>query len=124
MSGLKALLIWGLAAIPALAGTVETELVMVEQQGCIYCKLWHDQIGPAYPNTAEGRFAPVRHVDLHTPYPEDLTFEGRLMITPTFVLMVDGREVARIEGYPGEDFFWPMIDRMLKENTDYTGGEG
>ena len=26
--------------------------------------------------------------------------------TPTFVLAEDGKEVGRIEGYPGDEFFW------------------
>lgn len=98
------------------------ELVMVEQPGCIWCARWHAEIGPAYPNTAEGAFAPLRQISLRGPHPEDLTFEGPLRITPTFVLMVDGQEKARLEGYPGEDFFWGVIARMFQDNSDFTGG--
>ena len=33
-------------------------------------------------------------------------------------------EVARIEGYPGEDFFWGLLEMMLKAKTGYTDGTG
>ena len=32
--------------------------------------------------------------------------------TPTFVLARDGREVGRIEGYPGDSFFWALLDKL------------
>jgi hypothetical protein len=124
MHTLRGLIIGLLTAVSLGVPAAATELVMVEQKGCIYCLMWHEQVGPEYGKTTEGAFAPIRHMDLHAPRPDDLTFDGPLRITPTFVLMVDDREVARIEGYPGEDFFWGLLDRMLRENTDYTGGTG
>jgi hypothetical protein len=96
---------------------------MVEQRGCLYCKMWHDVIGPEkYALTPEGKAAPLRRIDLRPPHPEDLVFAGPLRITPTFVLVKDGVEVARLEGYPGEDFFWGLLGRMLSEHTDHEGG--
>jgi hypothetical protein len=51
-----------------------------------------------------------------------MVFARALTFTPTFVLMVDGIEVSRIEGYPGEDFFWGLLERMLVQaNIDVTG---
>ena len=90
----------GVLAALALGGSAwATELVMVEQRGCIYCRMWHDQVGPEeYSRTAEGAFAPLRKIDLHAERPDDLTFARPLRITPTFVLMQDGQEVARMEG--------------------------
>ena len=37
------------------------------------------------------------------------------VFTPTFVLVREGRELARIEGYPGEDFFWGLLAAMLRD---------
>ena len=34
-------------------------------------------------------------------------------------LVDDGRELSRIEGYPGEDFFWGLLEMMLTEHTDF-----
>lgn len=89
-------------------------LVMVEQHGCVYCTRWNAEVAPEYPVTPEGRFAPLRRVNLRN-LPADLTFERRVIFTPTFVLMGDGAEVARLEGYAGEDFFWGLLGRMLSQ---------
>jgi hypothetical protein len=48
-----------------------------------------------------------------------MSFARPVVFTPTFVLVEDGQELARIEGYPGEDFFWGLLARMLEEHTDY-----
>lgn len=102
------------------------ELVMVEQRGCIYCQMWHRDVGPGkYALTDEGAFAPLRVIDLHAPRPDDIVFARPLRITPSFVLVADGRELARLEGYPGEDFFWGILGMMLKVHTDFEeGGTG
>ena len=40
-------------------------------------------------------------------------FATPVVLTPTFVLMEDGAEAGRIEGYPGEDFFWGLLGQMI-----------
>lgn len=92
------------------------ELVMVEQRGCVYCIRWHADVGPEYPITPEGRFAPLRVVDLRD-LPDDLNLARRPVFTPTFILTRDSREVGRIEGYPGEDFFWGLLGRLLDQHA-------
>ena len=97
------------------------ELVMVEEDGCFWCARWNREISEIYPKSPEGQSAPLRRVDLHGALPSDLTFAAPLTFTPTFVLVDEGREVARIEGYPGEDFFWGLLGRMLRDHTDFKG---
>lgn len=104
-------------AVPALA----VELVMVEQPGCTYCERWDAEIAPAYPNTEQGRFAPLRRVQLRA-MPPDLTVTRRVSFTPTFLVVDDGHEIARLEGYPGEDFFWPVLADLLRRSAGYAGG--
>lgn len=86
---------------------------MVEEPGCIWCARWNAEVSPEYPLTAEGRAAPLRRIDLRAPVPDDLALDGPLRLTPTFILVIDGHEVSRLEGYPGEDFFWGLLARML-----------
>ncbi len=93
----------------------ETILIMFEAEGCPYCDLWKAQIGPIYPKTEESRIAPLLMVDIHDPLPAGITIDGDPVFTPTFVLVNDGAEVARLVGYPGEDFFWGLLDRMLSQ---------
>ncbi|WP_274962539.1 MULTISPECIES: thioredoxin family protein [Thioclava] len=95
----------------------EFRLLMVEQVGCVYCRMWNNDLAPIYPKTPEGKTAPLQRVDLHKPFPDDITITGgKPLFTPTFILLQDGVEVARIEGYASEDFFWGLLDQALKKN--------
>ena len=96
------------------------ELLMVEQAGCHYCIEWQATIGPIYPKTSEGIFAPLKLADLHKGPPEGVTYARRVNFTPTFILLENDSEIGRIEGYPGEDFFWGLLDMMLKAKTNYS----
>ena len=96
--------------ITASAGT---NLLMAEEHGCVWCERWDEEISHIYPKTAEGKAAPLRRFDLHDGTPEDVTLDGPVRFTPTFILVQDGREIDRLEGYPGEDFFWALLAMML-----------
>ncbi|MCB2135151.1 MAG: thioredoxin family protein, partial [Rhodobacteraceae bacterium] len=90
----------GAAAVSA------AELIMVEENGCVWCARWNSEIGPIYPRTLEGKTAPLRRVDIREAPPPGVSFKAPAIYTPTFVLVENGAEIGRIEGYPGEDFFW------------------
>jgi hypothetical protein len=108
-----------LGALLLVASTVyaaaDTVLIMVEEQGCVWCERWNEEISAIYPKTDEGKAAPLQRLDIHATRPDNLVFSRSLNFTPTFVLMVEGQEKSRIEGYPGEDFFWGLLGRMLIE---------
>lgn len=97
------------------------ELVMFEEAGCGWCERWNDEIGTAYSKTEEGRLAPLRRVSLEAPRPDDLAGVRSVTFSPTFLVMQDGKEYGRIVGYPGQDFFWPMLQEILSTLPD-TGG--
>ena len=99
------------AALPAQA----LELIMIEQAGCMWCARWQQELGVAYDKTPEGKIAPLRRVDLHAPWPQDLSGIRRERLTPTFVLADNGREIGRLRGYPGDEFFWALLDEMLEK---------
>lgn len=94
------------------------ELVMFEEAGCTWCERWNNEIGIAYAKTDEGRRAPLRRVDLESPRPDDLAGIHAVTFSPTFVVMDEGRELGRIIGYPGQDFFWPMLQEILTRLPD------
>lgn len=98
------------------------ELIMIEEPGCKWCQRWTSEIGPIYPKSAEGQFAPLRLLDIRNTASSEIEFVRTLTFTPTFVLVEGGKEVARMEGYPGEDFFWGLLDMMLTQKTSYKGG--
>ncbi len=88
---------------------------MYRRAGCPWCAAWDREIGPVYPKTDIGRRLPVRFVDLDKPSGEQIFLTSPVRYTPTFVLVADRREIARLEGYPGEDFFWGQLDRLFKQ---------
>lgn len=116
-----ALAVLVLTSAPALA---DLTLLMVEQRGCAYCRMWDDEIAPIYPKTAEGKVAPLRRMDLNAAQPADITLNSRPAFTPTFVLLRDGAEIDRLEGYPGEDFFWDLVGRMLETEPEWAAQSG
>jgi thioredoxin-related protein len=91
------------------------ELVMLEQKGCIWCDMWHSQIGHIYPKTNEGKVAPLREIDIDGNIPSDLAGIHIDRLTPTFILMDNGVEIDRLRGYPGDEFFWFLLDKMLEK---------
>lgn len=86
---------------PLAAGS-DIRLVMVEEKGCRFCKLWDAEIGRAYPKSAEGRFAPLKRVRRGAP---EIRGFNPVVYTPTFIVVRSGEEIGRITGYPGRDWF-------------------
>ena len=99
-------------AAPARA---ELSLLMFERDGCPYCRQWDREIAPIYGKTPEGQSAPLTRLDIHEPLPDGVTVDRAPQFTPTFVLLEDGVEVGRIEGYPGDAFFWALLDGLIAE---------
>ena len=109
--GLASALVLILAAVSTPVRAAE--LLMFELQGCPWCVKWHREIGPGYPVSAEGLRAPLRIVDIKAPLPDGLALDQPVTSSPTFVLVDEGREVGRITGYPGAEFFWGLLDALL-----------
>ena len=124
MKALLALLATLLLWLP-LSAAADTYLLMAEEEGCMWCARWNDEISAIYPKTPEGKAAPLVRFDKRGPAPEGVTLDGPVRFTPTFILVKDGTEAGRIEGYPGEDFFWGLLGMLLdraKISTDTTTG--
>lgn len=106
-----------LAFLVPTALHAQTVLLMAEEPGCYWCERWTEEIGPIYPKTAEGQAAPLVKFDILQP-PEHVKFAMRINFTPTFILVQDDVEIGRIEGYPGEDFFWGLLGQLIDQTKD------
>ena len=106
------MLLAGLVAHAAAPGTAE--LVMFDDPSCVWCRRWNAEIGPSYPRTAEGRLAPLRRVNIRQQADAGIALARPVRGTPTFVLVHDGSEIGRIDGYAGSDFFYPRLAELLK----------
>ncbi len=98
------------STLPARAA----ELVMFKAPGCTWCEVWEKELGGVYPKTSEGKQAPLRRITLSKQKGMS-GLELPVRRTPTFVLMDKGEEIGRIQGYPGEEFFWVMLDDLLRK---------
>jgi hypothetical protein len=101
------------AAVSATASAAE--LLMFEEAGCPWCIKWHKEVGPAYQRSPEGRRAPLRRLDIRAAVPAGVHLDKPVRATPTFVLIEQGREIGRITGYPGPDFFWGLLEEMMRK---------
>ncbi len=108
---LLALLLMLLLAPIAASAREPVHLLMVDQAGCIYCLRWDQEVGVAYPKSPQGRFAPLVRRPLD--HPDVRRLSPPAVYTPTFVVIDGAREVGRIVGYPGADFFWEELDQIL-----------
>lgn len=100
-------------AMLSLGGSFAAELVMFERVGCVWCARFDAEIAPIYGKTDESQAAPLRRVDRNSPLPADLAGIEPGAFTPTFVVVNEGREIGRIRGYPGDAFFFGLLDRIL-----------
>ncbi len=111
----RVLILATLAALAVAAEARAAELVMMEQPSCPWCARFDAEIAPAYANTPEGQIAPLRRVNIIGTWPADLQGIAPSHFTPTFVLIDNGTEMTRMRGYPGDQFFWFLLDEMLKK---------
>lgn len=109
------MLVLGVALCPAQSLAQSAELLMFEEAGCPWCRKWREEVGVGYPLTPEGKRAPLRVIDIAAPPPAGIKLAATVRFSPTFVLVADGREVGRITGYPGADFFWGLFEGMIKK---------
>jgi hypothetical protein len=90
------------------------ELLMFEKPDCVWCRRWDAEIAPAYPRTTEGRLAPLRRIHIRDQAIAGVSLVRPVMLTPTFVLVHGGREIGRILGHPGNEFFYGLLGELLK----------
>lgn len=115
----RRIVIGGLAAFAAAPvqaiAQARSELIMFRKPGCPWCIAWDREIGPVWPKTELGQRFPIRMVDI-TDKNVNLYVNLKIPVvfTPTFVLVHDRQEIGRFEGYPGEHFFWGLIERLIK----------
>jgi thioredoxin-like negative regulator of GroEL len=99
------------------AGAHGAELLYFFSPSCGYCKAFDEEVAGIYPKTEAGRKAPLKRVevdpDSFKPLEPDVAFDPGTV--PVFVLVEDGREIARLNGYSGDELFWMSMQRMLDQ---------
>jgi len=101
------------ASVSFATQTHAAQLLIIEEEYCPYCAAFNREIAPIYPKTIEGKRAPIRRIDIADPWPEDLSYIEPESITPTFILVDNGKEIDRLYGYAGDEFFWFLLAEMF-----------
>ncbi len=101
--------ITGLLPRPAEAA----ELVMFESKSCVICQRFHREVGPDYQSSPGAKVFPLRRVDIDTDEIQ-VELERPVTMTPTFVFVDEGAEMARFVGYPGRAPFFRLTDGVAE----------
>lgn len=106
---LSVLLLGGAASAGSL------QLLVTHDAACGDFARWQREIGPSYAASPEGRAAPLLDIRTDGPWPDGLALASRPRATPTFILVEDGREIGRIEGYGDAARFRAGLSRLLQQ---------
>jgi hypothetical protein len=89
------------------------ELIAFEAPGCIYCPIFRRDVAQSYAGTRAGKAAPLRFVDINDAGADALKLSSPVTMVPTLVLVRDGVEIGRINGYVGRANMHHMLDVLL-----------
>lgn len=91
------------------------ELLYFFSPDCGYCRAFDEEVAKVYPKTDVADIAPLIRVevdpDSFRPIDPGVPFDPGTV--PTFILVQEGQEVARLSGYSGDELFWMSLQRML-----------
>jgi len=88
---------------------------MFESSACTWCEAWDREVGGIYDKTDEGKLLPLRKIDVDDPLPPSLYWLKGIVFTPTFIVIDKNKEIGRIIGYHGEDFFWGYLTNLARQ---------
>lgn len=108
-------------AEPIDLATAPAVLVMIGDPGCPYCARFEREVAPGYRASDDGRLAPLVRRDRRD---ADVAFIPKVVYSPTFIMLVRGREIGRIVGYGGADIFWMQVAALLVDARAALGRTG
>jgi thioredoxin-related protein len=89
------------------------ELVVMEAPGCTYCTLFRRDVLPSYEASPRAKDMPIRFVDVNDEAAEGLGLQSPVDIVPTFLVLKNNKEVGRIPGYTGPEYFFHTINYLI-----------
>jgi thioredoxin-like negative regulator of GroEL len=98
--------------------TPAAEVIVFEMAGCHHCVAFRDNLGARYLASTLQRAAPMRFVDIDKSDPASYPLATELRMLPTIVLIKNGREIDRLEGYPVPEIMFAMVKDALASQSD------
>jgi hypothetical protein len=102
-------------SIAPAAALTSNEVIVFEAPRCGHCAAFRDRLGASYAQSAAGRTAPMRYIDVTRVDLEGYGLNADIVIVPTIVMMREGREVGRIEGYPVPALLFGLVRESFGE---------
>lgn len=95
------------------AAATAMQLVVMEAPGCDYCALFRRDVLPSYETSERAKDLPIRFVDINDEEMTAIGLEAPVDIVPTFVVLKNNKEIGRIPGYTGPEYFFHHINYLL-----------
>ena len=92
----------------------DSRLIMVTSDYCPSCQAWELDVGKVYDKSPYATTLPLTRVEIGSKMPGGVTFERPVVGTPTFLIIHNGQEIGRQNGYIDAEMFW----WWLSEYTD------
>ena len=100
---------------PNKIAVADGRLIMVTSDHCSYCQAWELDVGAVYDKSPYAPTLPLTRVDIGSKKPEDVIFQKPVVGTPTFLIIHNGQEVDRQNGYIGAEMFWWWLSEYAAE---------
>ena len=91
------------------------ELLVVEAEGCSYCRTFRSDVLPAYRATPRAASVPMRFADIEALEAGALRLSAPIDTVPTVLVLKGSDEVGRLTGYLGRANFLQSLKHMLPE---------
>ncbi|MEQ1577583.1 MAG: hypothetical protein ABL894_08020, partial [Hyphomicrobium sp.] len=79
----------------------------------VQAHLFRRDVWTSYETSQRARSVPMRFLDLNAEAFATLDLDGPIESVPTVLVLQRGKEIGRIPGYVGPEFFFHSIDRLL-----------
>lgn len=93
------------------------ELLYFYDEFCGACQKFDEEVGGIYAKTQEANTLPIKKIEFSVwrklqdaPYQQALS--KRVVGTPTFVVIENGKELDRLVGYSNDELFWLSLAAM------------
>ena len=93
----------------------DSRLIMVTSEHCPSCQAWELDVGAVYDKSPYAPTLPLTRVDIGSKKLEDVTFQKPVVGTPTFLIIHNGQEIDRQNGYIGAEMFWWWLSEHAAE---------
>lgn len=99
------------AVVKKMGGEIKSKFELVEFSTtlCTHCALFEQGMGVEYQNNTMARTAPIKYVNLDDQGTGPYHISKPISTVPTFIIMKDGKETARLTGLVDKFHFLSFV---------------